>query len=363
MATRKNSNKGLGGVVSKMAGRQKRDRVALSDVILKRELQPRISEDAVSIKEYASNMKVRSDGVVVDQAGDEWPKIVVFEKGNDIWLVDGWHRFKAAQKKGIEHFQVSRHRGNLRDALLFSFQVNDKHGLRRTNEDKRRVVQKALNDKEWRKWSDRKLAEKCRVSAPFVGKIRKEMIAQDIIPARNKVQSADGIERDVSNIRKTASNVHSKNESVNDLQTPDTLVEVNAQPVGVFKRANDDAEQLVPVAVVESPEDIEPDAELTPKELPAHLPTVNAFREPSDSAWKKAVAAALKGQVVITPLPSPGELGSKVALFDGAKVPAREYCMAEGKLWVLWSIKPLPSTTPMEAKDLHALIKRMEGLL
>jgi hypothetical protein len=359
-ATRKKSDKGL-GVVGQMAGRDKRDRVALEEVTLKRQLQPRVSEDDNAVKEYAQNMKVRSDGIVVDQSGDEWPSLVVFEKGDTIWLVDGWHRYKAAKKKGITHFQVKRHRGTLRDALLYSFQVNDKHGLRRTRSDKRRVVEKALGDKEWRKWSDRMIAQKCRVSQTFVSKVRREMVDQDIIPERDKVMSADGTARDVSGIRESNRKSASV-ESEHNAQTPDTLVEVNAQPTGVFKRA-DQGEQLVPL---DAPVSSEPGTQAQEEEVhetTSPLPPVNAFREPSDSAWRKAVQAALKGQCVITPLPSPAELGSKVALFEQQKVPAREYCQAEGKLWVLWSIKPLPAETPVEAKSLSALIKSMEGLL
>jgi hypothetical protein len=37
------------------------------------------------------------------------------------------------------------------------------HGLRRTNEDKRRSVMTLLNDPEWAVWSDRAIARQCAV--------------------------------------------------------------------------------------------------------------------------------------------------------------------------------------------------------
>jgi hypothetical protein len=46
------------------------------------------------------------------------------------------------------------------------------HGLRRTNEDKRRAVQLLLADSEWAKASDRWIAEQCKVSNHLVADVR-----------------------------------------------------------------------------------------------------------------------------------------------------------------------------------------------
>lgn len=48
----------------------------------------------------------------------------------------------------------------MRDAILYSCGANDRHGLRRTNEDKRRAVKKSLEDPEWSGWSSNKIAER-----------------------------------------------------------------------------------------------------------------------------------------------------------------------------------------------------------
>lgn len=42
--------------------------------------------------------------------------------------------------------------------------------------DKRRAVLTLMEDAEWSKWSDNKIAEKCGVSQPFVGKLRESLI-------------------------------------------------------------------------------------------------------------------------------------------------------------------------------------------
>lgn len=53
---------------------------------------------------------------------------------------------------------------------------NDKHGLRRTNADKRNAVRVMLEDEELQKLSDREIAEDCEVSHVLVWKMRKEQL-------------------------------------------------------------------------------------------------------------------------------------------------------------------------------------------
>lgn len=61
----------------------------------------------------------------------------------------------------------------MRDAILWSCGANATHGVRRTNEDKRRAVMKLLNDPEWSEsMPDREIARICGVDNAFVGKLR-----------------------------------------------------------------------------------------------------------------------------------------------------------------------------------------------
>lgn len=54
-------------------------------------------------------------------------------------------------------------------------ELNVVKGVPRTTEDKRQNVLSVLNDPDWWDWSDREVAARCGVSAPFVAKIRKEL--------------------------------------------------------------------------------------------------------------------------------------------------------------------------------------------
>ncbi len=126
--------------------------------------QPRedINEEIVS--EYAEAMK----------EGDTFPPIVVFNDGVKYWLADGFHRYHASNKIGYLDIQAEVNQGTKRDAVLYSVSANSKHGLRRTNADKRKAVLTLLNDEEWSAWSDREIARQCQVSPKTVSKYREK---------------------------------------------------------------------------------------------------------------------------------------------------------------------------------------------
>ena len=102
-----------------------------------------------------------------------FPPIEIFDDGVNKWLVDGFHRLFSHKRADFNEIEVTVHQGTLRDAQLYALGVNDKHGLQRTNADKRKAVMIALNDLEWQDYSDTQIAKICNVSATFVAKCRK----------------------------------------------------------------------------------------------------------------------------------------------------------------------------------------------
>lgn len=121
-------------------------------------------------------------------AGVEFDPVDVFYDGSTYWLADGFHRFYGAREAKRASIPCRIHNGTQRDAILFACGANAEHGLRRTNPDKRRAVEALLNDEEWCKWSDNKLAEKAAVSVNFVGVVRKQLSSDDSSPV---AKSAD----------------------------------------------------------------------------------------------------------------------------------------------------------------------------
>lgn len=134
----------------------------LSSIRIDGGTQPRAEINEQVVGEYAEIIK----------AGGKLPPAVVFHDGAEHWLADGFHRYHAHRKAGQESIAVEIHEGTRRDAILYAVGANGTHGLRRSNEDKRKAVMMLLEDDEWRQWSDRKIAEACHVGHPLVAAVR-----------------------------------------------------------------------------------------------------------------------------------------------------------------------------------------------
>jgi hypothetical protein len=158
--------------------------------------QPREGIDESIAREYGAQMEANGIG--------SFDPVIIFYDGQDYWLADGFHRVQGAKNFGIRNIRADIRQGTRRDAVLFSTGANGKHGLRRTNADKRRAVITMLQDEEWRQWSDRRIAAHCYVSHQFVSNLRAEFEAEN--PTVNSGQSrqgADGRTINVTNIGST----------------------------------------------------------------------------------------------------------------------------------------------------------------
>jgi hypothetical protein len=136
------------------------------------------------IKDGGAQMRAEMHDDTVDDyandmlAGAVFLPVVVFQDGNDYWLADGFHRVAAARKIGRDMVVAEIRQGAMRDAVLHGIGSNAAHGLRRTQADKRRAVERLLKDPEWARWSDRKLAEVAKVDHKTVGTIRRELAGE-----------------------------------------------------------------------------------------------------------------------------------------------------------------------------------------
>lgn len=136
----------------------------LESICLNEGTQTRAHIDENTVAEYAEAM-VR---------GDQFPPVVVFENDGKFILADGFHRHRAARRAKLTHILAEVRDGGHQDALKFALGANHKHGLRRTNADKRRAVEMALA--EFSNLSDRLLAQMCGVTQPFVSNLRHQLI-------------------------------------------------------------------------------------------------------------------------------------------------------------------------------------------
>lgn len=127
--------------------------------------QPRVSIDEQVVAEYAEQY---SNGV-------DLKPVVVFFDGATYWLADGFHRYWANRKIESDYIFANVHQGTQRDAILYSVGANATHGLRRSNEDKRKAVLIMLEDEEWSQWSDRQIAKQCGVGNEMVSRTRRSL--------------------------------------------------------------------------------------------------------------------------------------------------------------------------------------------
>lgn len=125
-----------------------------------------------------SRVEIRDD-IVREYAeligdGHSFPAVKVFGRDGDYWLADGFHRYMAHHRCGISEIECDVTEGGLRDAMFFSFGANADHGLRRTNEDKRKALRTILKDIEWSEMSVREISETAKVSKSMVHSVMKE---------------------------------------------------------------------------------------------------------------------------------------------------------------------------------------------
>lgn len=131
--------------------------------------QPRAGLNEATVADYAE----------AKEAGAVFPPLQLVFDGTDYWLWDGFHRDAADARLGLSESICEVRAGTRRDAVLLAVGANAHHGLRRTNDDKRRAVLILLDDAEWRSWSDREIARRCAVSNDFVSRLRASLSSDD----------------------------------------------------------------------------------------------------------------------------------------------------------------------------------------
>lgn len=108
------------------------------------------------------------------EGGAVFPPMRVFYDGTDYWLSDGFHRYHAALRIGLQSFLCEVDIGTPRDALFYGSTANNLHGQPMDNADKRKITMIFVEDFEWGDWSNAEIARQLHVSAPFVAKMRGE---------------------------------------------------------------------------------------------------------------------------------------------------------------------------------------------
>lgn len=153
-------------------------RLPVSSIRIDGGTQSRVSLHEPTVADYADVLR----------SGAALPPVVVFDDGAEIWLADGFHRYHGHNAAGVADIGCEIHFGTRRDAILYSAGANAAHGLRRTNDDKRRAVKTLLEDAEWSAWSNEAVARACRVSPHTVASVRGAISANAEMPGARLVE-------------------------------------------------------------------------------------------------------------------------------------------------------------------------------
>lgn len=143
-----------------------------------------VSDEGTNVRDEMREDTITEYGLAA-KAKSKLPPLVVFDTGKTGMIVaDGFHRYFGFERQGINETLCEVVKGSREDAIKYALGANTEHGLRRTNADKRRVVEVGL--KEFPKLSDRGLAEICKVSNTFVGEIRVEIASNNVSEDSNE---------------------------------------------------------------------------------------------------------------------------------------------------------------------------------
>lgn len=312
--------------------------------------QPREALDLDLVDLYAGKVaRAASEraGRLVDSHGAPFPPVTVYHDGEEHWLADGFHRLNAAKKLGLESIGVTVHQGTVRDAKLHSFGVNEEHGKRRTNKDKKRAVDAMLRDEEWFEWSDRRIATACKVSNTFVGKRRTILVrAKEIAEVEQRVGS-DGV------VQK--SGAHAKRQAkVSTVDTKPTAPLLRRDGVTVQFEATPTPQVLEESApgekrgggtptLPEPPDEVGSDEQLRSDSRKEEKWRLDVFEPTALKDWYQVSERLEEAYWVVTPWPGASDLVTAMLYQHNAGLKARAYVDVGETRYLIWGEGLLPS--------------------
>ena len=155
--------------------------VPIAKIKMDKALQPRAAMTADAVAEYAEAM----------QDGAEMPPCIVVWDTKAYWLCDGFHRVTAAQSLKWKSIKCEVIEGSREDAMWLAAAANLKHGVRRSNNDKRRAVLMALACNT--EASNRDIGKHCAVSGEMVRLCRQQADAVDELEAEASATVSDAV--------------------------------------------------------------------------------------------------------------------------------------------------------------------------
>lgn len=110
----------------------------------------------------------------LEAVADAWPPLVVVQRDRSTILVDGYHRYAAAQNLGLSTVAVEvRELPEDGDLKGLAFSLNAAHGRPLTLQDRRNRATDLLRLHP--DWADREIGRRCGLAQPTVAKLRTDL--------------------------------------------------------------------------------------------------------------------------------------------------------------------------------------------
>lgn len=159
--------------------------------------------DAVSLPLHQitpdASLQPRVEGIdpehvkMLEAVAEHWPPLKVVRRGEQYILVDGFHRFAAAQHLKLQTVAVViQGVPEGEDLHALAFALNAAHGRPLTLSDRRAFAARLLRAHP--DWSDREVGRRCGMVQPTIAKVRQELERQADIPATATRVGRDGRE-------------------------------------------------------------------------------------------------------------------------------------------------------------------------
>lgn len=177
--------------------------------------------------------------------GKELDPIVCFREAGQpprYWNAHGHHRWHAHRQAGRSHIEAEIYPGTMRDAILWSVGCNDQHGLRRNNDDIAHAIRMMLSDAEWGKWTDRAIADQCKLHHSTVSRHRENWHREQRILSQSdsekKPPARTYIHRSGKKTTINVANIGQRQEEANGVAIDEPM------PVNLYAKFADDESDL-----------------------------------------------------------------------------------------------------------------------
>ena len=127
----------------------------------------------------------------LEAVADAWPALKVVRRGDRYLLVDGFHRFAAAQNLGLAEVAVDVLDGPPDgDLASLAFVLNASHGRPLTLADRRAFAGRLL--RQHPDWSDREIGRRAGLVQPTIAKVRQDLERDATIAPAETRRGRDG---------------------------------------------------------------------------------------------------------------------------------------------------------------------------